>query len=96
MYLSFGKVKMECPSRLGRFFAVDPLFKEYPWNSTYAFSENRLIDRIELEGLGSKETGANYSYGEMLDMKLNAIYDFFTIFGFENSNFIMLWYGHLI
>ena len=37
-------------SRIGRFFAVDPLFKEYPWNSSYAFSENRLIDAIDLEG----------------------------------------------
>lgn len=37
--------------RVGRFFAVDPLFKEYPWNSPYAFSENRVIDGIELEGL---------------------------------------------
>ena len=37
--------------RLGRFFAVDPLSPKYPYNSTYAFSENRLIDGIELEGL---------------------------------------------
>ena len=37
--------------RIGRFFARDPLFKEYPWNSPYAFSENRVIDAIELEGL---------------------------------------------
>ena len=37
--------------RVGRFFAVDPLFREYPWNSTYAFSENRLLDGVELEGL---------------------------------------------
>ncbi|RTY85982.1 hypothetical protein EKL32_28165, partial [Flavobacterium sp. GSN2] len=37
--------------RVGRFFAVDPLFKKYPHNSTYAFSENRVIDGIELEGL---------------------------------------------
>ena len=36
--------------RVGRFFAVDPLFKQYPWNSSYAFSENRLIDAIDLEG----------------------------------------------
>ena len=28
----------------------DPLFKSYPWNSTYAISENRLIDGIDLEG----------------------------------------------
>jgi hypothetical protein len=37
--------------RVGRFFAVDPLFREYPWNSPYAFSENRVIDGLELEGL---------------------------------------------
>jgi hypothetical protein len=37
--------------RVGRFFAVDPLFKEYAYNSPYAFSENRLIDSGELEGL---------------------------------------------
>jgi RHS repeat-associated protein len=37
--------------RVGRFFAVDPLFKTYPHNSTYAFSENRVIDSGELEGL---------------------------------------------
>ena len=38
-------------ARVGRFFAVDPLYREYPWNSPYAFSENRLIDGVELEGL---------------------------------------------
>jgi hypothetical protein len=37
--------------RVGRFFAVDPLFKSFPWNSHYAFSENRIIDGVELEGL---------------------------------------------
>ncbi len=36
--------------RVGRFFAVDPLTKSYPWNSPYAFSENRVIDGIDLEG----------------------------------------------
>ena len=36
--------------RIGRFFAVDPLTKKYPWNSAYAFSENRVIDGVELEG----------------------------------------------
>lgn len=38
-------------SRLGRFLSVDPLSAEFAWNSTYAFSENRVIDAIELEGL---------------------------------------------
>ena len=36
--------------RVGRFFAPDPLFKRYPHNSPYAFSENRVIDGVELEG----------------------------------------------
>ncbi len=44
------KFRMYDP-RVGRFFAVDPLFKEFAWNSSYAFSENRVIDGIELEGL---------------------------------------------
>ena len=37
--------------RVGRFFAVDPLSVEFPWNSTYAFSENSTMAGIELEGL---------------------------------------------
>ncbi len=37
--------------RLGRFFAVDPLAADYPWNSSYAFSENMVIHMVELEGL---------------------------------------------
>lgn len=44
------KYRMHDP-RIGRFFAVDPLASSYPWNSSYAFSENRVIDGIELEGL---------------------------------------------
>jgi RHS repeat-associated protein len=44
------KYRMHDP-RLGRFFAVDPLFAKYPYNSTYAFSENSTIAYIELEGL---------------------------------------------
>jgi len=44
------KYRMHDP-RLGRFFAVDPLTSKYPWNSTYAFSENRVVDKVELEGL---------------------------------------------
>lgn len=44
------KYRMHDP-RLGRFFAVDPLAPEYPHNSPYAFSENRVIASVELEGL---------------------------------------------
>ena len=44
------KYRMHDP-RLGRFFAVDPLAAEYPHNSPYAFSENVVINALELEGL---------------------------------------------
>ncbi|MDH5379284.1 MAG: hypothetical protein OEW75_00425 [Cyclobacteriaceae bacterium] len=36
---------------IGRFFNVDPLAEKYVYNSPYAFSENRVIDGRELEGL---------------------------------------------
>jgi RHS repeat-associated protein len=36
---------------IGRMLSIDPLAAQYPWNSPYAFSENRVIDAIELEGL---------------------------------------------
>ena len=37
--------------RVGRFFAVDPLAAKYAYNGTYNFSENRVVDGVELEGL---------------------------------------------
>lgn len=37
--------------RLGRFLSVDPLAKDYAWNSTYAFAENSPIAFMDLEGL---------------------------------------------
>ncbi len=35
---------------LGKFLSVDPLCASYPWNSAYAFAENRPINGIDLEG----------------------------------------------
>lgn len=43
------KFRMHDPA-LGRFAALDPLSEKFAYNSIYAFSENRLIDGIELEG----------------------------------------------
>ncbi|MFT5970295.1 MAG: RHS repeat-associated protein [Flavobacteriales bacterium] len=43
------KYRMHDP-RLGRFLSLDPLSDKYPHNSPYAFSENRVVDGIELEG----------------------------------------------
>jgi RHS repeat-associated protein len=37
--------------RVGRFWSIDPLARKYPFYSPYAFSGNRVIDRVELEGL---------------------------------------------
>jgi RHS repeat-associated protein len=47
------KYRMHDP-RLGRFFAIDPLASKYPYNSSYAFSENVVINAVELEGLEKK------------------------------------------
>ena len=38
-------------TRVGRFLSTDPLEASYCHNSPFAFSENRVIDGIELEGL---------------------------------------------
>jgi RHS repeat-associated protein len=42
-------------ARLGRFFSVDPLVNKYLWFSPYAFSENEVIQYVELEGREKKE-----------------------------------------
>lgn len=47
--------------RIGRFFAIDPLAPKYPHNSPYAFSENRVIDGVELEGLEYQHYGVKFS-----------------------------------
>lgn len=53
--------------RIGRFLSVDPLFKDYPWNSTYAFAENRVIDGRDLEGKEwiHYKAGAQNSKGQL-------------------------------
>ncbi len=38
---------------IGRFFNLDPLAEKYYYNSPYAFSENKVVAHIELEGLES-------------------------------------------
>jgi RHS repeat-associated protein len=42
--------------RIGRFLSIDPLAAKYPHNSPYAFSENRVMDMVELEGLEAAPT----------------------------------------
>jgi RHS repeat-associated protein len=35
---------------LGKFLSVDPLQKEFAWNSSYAFAENDVVRSIDLDG----------------------------------------------
>jgi RHS repeat-associated protein len=53
--------------RLARFLSVDPLYREFTWNSTYAYAENEPISNIDMDGLEkvkyyfyNKENGKTY------------------------------------
>jgi RHS repeat-associated protein len=63
-------------ARIGKFLSVDPLTKSYPWNSSYAFAENRVIDGIDLEGKEWSTSGKVFIapmgiYAEYREVKLN-------------------------
>jgi RHS repeat-associated protein len=49
--------------RISRFLSIDPLSAQYPYNSPYAFAENRVIDGRELEGLEWEQTTTLYADG---------------------------------
>jgi len=55
---------------IGRFLNVDPLAEDYSYQSPYNFSENRVIDAIELEGLeavlihGTTQTSTGHSFSK--------------------------------
>jgi RHS repeat-associated protein len=38
-------------AQIAKFLSVDPLYKSYPWNSTYAYAENDVMSSIDLDGL---------------------------------------------
>ncbi|MCH2046499.1 MAG: hypothetical protein MK212_20455 [Saprospiraceae bacterium] len=69
------KYRMHNP-RTGRFFSVDPLDASYPWNSSYAFSENRVIDAIELEGAESTSTHKMYVRYKITKLRSTVNFDF--------------------
>lgn len=50
----------------GVFSSIDPLWAKYPWNSPYAFSENRVVDSNELEGLESIPGGQIVTTDDLL------------------------------
>ena len=57
------KYRMHDP-RIGRFFAIDPLAPKYPHNSPYAFSENRVTNAVELEGLEAVDNVPDETIGD--------------------------------
>jgi RHS repeat-associated protein len=94
------KYRVEDP-RLGRFFSVDPLAAKYPHNSVYAFSENRVMDAIELEGLeayfihGTQTPGGmdyrKYVHGEQMDIEV--LKSIGETFGNKTTNQVFNWNG---
>ncbi|MEZ4775752.1 MAG: hypothetical protein R3D00_21410 [Bacteroidia bacterium] len=71
-------------ARLGRFLSVDPLAPKYPFYSPYAFSGNRVLDAVELEGAEPKYTRDGGIYYNVMkgqgptqianDLKLNGVF----------------------
>jgi RHS repeat-associated protein len=65
--------------RVGRFFAIDPLFAEYPHYTPYSFSGNKVILFTELEGLEEKipeiqnTIYAKSFYNPKLDMDMSNV-----------------------
>lgn len=57
-------------TRLGRYKSLDPLAVDFPWNSPYAYAENRVIDGFDLEGREWENFMSNFSSVENLKPKL--------------------------
>jgi RHS repeat-associated protein len=59
-------------ARIAKFLSVDPLAPSYPWNSPYAFAENRVVDGIDLEGLEyynkTARVGIEWKFGTRLGL----------------------------
>jgi RHS repeat-associated protein len=72
--------------RIGRFFAVDPLAVKYPYNSTYAFSENRVIDGVELEGLERYYSPEGKNLGKITPIMEGVSEDDLRVISEENWN----------
>ena len=62
------KYRMDDP-QTGRFWQIDPLSDKYVYNSTYAFSENKVTSHVELEGLESVDIHSAQYQGLMQDSK---------------------------
>jgi len=63
------KWRMHDP-QIGRFWQVDPLSEKYVYNSTYAFSENKVIVHRELEGLEAENINSKFKKPGELSVKV--------------------------
>jgi RHS repeat-associated protein len=61
-------------ARVGRFLSIDPLADKYPYNSPYAFSENRVIDGIDLEGLEYVTNTMTIQNGTVIKLSIQTDY----------------------
>lgn len=86
--------------KIGRFFAVDPLAAKYPYYSQYAFSGNRVIDAVELEGLEPSKSNTLWEknpmilgtvnvYGKSHNLKSITYRDFYSNYLFPRYTEIM-------
>jgi len=59
--------------QIGRFIEIDPLSEKYVYNSTYAFSENKVTAHVELEGLESVSVNpvADFVVNKVLEWRNN-------------------------
>jgi RHS repeat-associated protein len=58
MELNFNEFKWRTYNpQICRFIQIDPLSDKYAYNSTYAFSENKVTSHVELEGLEASPMG---------------------------------------
>ena len=62
------KWRMHDP-QIGRFWQVDPLAEKYLYNSTYAFSENKVTSHVELEGLEAENFMSKFKKPSELSVK---------------------------
>ena len=70
---------------MGRFFNVDPLSEKYAYQSHYNFSENRVVDGRELEGLEKVQINEE---APLLDRTTNGLKTFLSgVTNFFNEKF---------
>lgn len=75
---------------IGRFWQVDPLAEKYVYNGVYNFSENRVVDAVELEAYLLHGTGnwdADNYFGQELQNNLQNDYGSFQSLAWSGSAF---------